>query len=47
MKKCTEMRVPGMCYTFSMCQGHGKIREENLFFENARFWYKKVEVGVP
>jgi hypothetical protein len=24
-----------------------KIREENLFFENARFWYKKVEEGVP
>ncbi len=23
--------------------GTRKIREKNLFFENARFWYKKVE----
>jgi hypothetical protein len=27
--------------------GTRKIREENLFFENTHFWYKKVDGGVP
>ena len=37
--------VPGMLHFFNV-PGTRKIREKKLFFENARFRYKKVGGGV-
>jgi hypothetical protein len=42
----TPSKRVGMLHFFNV-PGTRKICEENLFFENEQFCYKKVEGGVP
>jgi hypothetical protein len=47
-KNAPRIRSRNVLHFFNV-PGTRKIREENLFFENARFWYKKVgcSLGGP